>query len=89
MQALRSGPEREQSHGEGIANSISHRMALAAMLVGIPFLIMHGARQGAVVRIEGAGVFSVSSMLLYLSSTLYHALSVGEARPFSSGILAA
>ena len=80
MHALLTGSRREQSQGEEIANSISHGIALVATLVGTPFLIMHAARQGAAGLIVGASIFSATAILLYLSSTLYHALPLGNAK---------
>ena len=73
-------PKREQSQAEEIANSISHGIGLVAALVGAPFLIMHAARHGAAGFIVGTSVFSATAILLYLSSTLYHALPVGKAK---------
>ena len=75
-----SDPTREQSQAEEIANSISHGVALAAALVGTPFLIVHAARQASAGFIFGACVFSATMIILYLASTLYHALSAGKAK---------
>jgi hemolysin III len=80
MRQLPAGAEREQSHGEEIANSISHGLGLVAALVGIPFLIIHAARQGDGGFIVGASVFSATIIILYLASTLYHALPFGKAK---------
>lgn len=80
MRKLVLGPSREQSRGEELANSISHGIALVATLVGTPFLIMNAVRQGAAALVVGASVFSATAMLLYLSSTLYHALAPGKAK---------
>ncbi|MEK7322651.1 MAG: hemolysin III family protein [Pseudomonadota bacterium] len=71
---------REQSHGEEIANSVSHGLGLIAALVGTPFLITHAARQGDAAFIVGASVFAATMVLLYLASTLYHALPAGSAK---------
>ena len=79
MRAL-PAPRRQQSQGEEIANSISHGLALVAALVGTPYLIMHAARHGDARFVVGASVFAASMILLYLSSTLYHALPVGKAK---------
>ncbi|MEH6471221.1 MAG: hemolysin III family protein [Halopseudomonas sp.] len=70
----------KQSRGEELANSISHGIALVGMLVGTPFLIMNAAREGDSAQIFGTSVFSVTAILLYLSSTVYHALAVGKAK---------
>ena len=72
--------EREQAPTEEIANSISHGIGLGAALLGTPFLIIHAARYGDAVFIAGTSLFSASIILLYLSSTLYHALPAGKAK---------
>jgi len=71
--------ERPQSLGEEIANSVSHGVALLAAIVAIPFLIA-AARHLGVASIVGAGVFAATMLLLYLTSTLYHALPAGRAK---------
>ena len=73
-------PEREQSRGEEIANSISHGVGLVAALVATPFLIAHAVRLGDAGFIVGANVFAATMVLLYLASTLYHALPRGKAK---------
>lgn len=72
--------KREQSQREETANSISHGVGLVAALVGTPILIMQAARHGGPGFIVGAGVFSTTVILLYLASTLYHALPTGKAK---------
>ena len=71
--------ERTQSLGEEIANSVSHGAALLAAIAAAPFLI------GSVLHLDvasfvGAAVFAATMVLLYLTSTLYHALPVGRAK---------
>jgi hemolysin III len=71
--------ERPQSLGEEIANSVSHGVALLAALVAVPFLIA-AARHLGVASLVGAGLFATTMVLLYLTSTLYHALPAGRAK---------
>lgn len=73
-------PEREQSRGEEIANSISHGVGLVAALVATPFLVLQAVRRGDTGFIVGASVFAATMVLLYLASTLYHALPIGKAK---------
>lgn len=80
MRILLAGPEREQSQAEEIANSISHGIGLVAALAGTPFLVMHAARHGDAAFLVGTSLFSVTVILLYLSSTIYHALPIGKAK---------
>lgn len=75
-----AGPGREQSQGEEIANSISHGLGLVAALVGTPFLIVQAARHGDAGFIAGTSIFSATAAILYLASTLYHALPAGKAK---------
>jgi len=69
--------ERPQSLGEEIANSVSHGVALLAAIVGAPFLIV-AARDFGAAHIVGVSVFAATMILLYLTSTLYHALRPGR-----------
>ncbi len=71
--------ERHQSPGEEIANSASHGVALLAAIAAMPFLIVQASRLGAV-HVVGASVFALTMVLLYLTSTLYHALPAGRAK---------
>jgi hemolysin III len=80
VRILLAGPKREQSQAEEIANSISHGIGLVAALVGTPFLIIHAARLGDAGFIVGTSLFSATIILLYLASTLYHALPMGKAK---------
>jgi hemolysin III len=68
--------ERMQSLGEEIANSVSHGVALVAAIVGVPFLILSDGHPG----VTGIAVFAATLVLLYLTSTLYHALPAGRAK---------
>ena len=77
---LPAGPEREQSRGEEIANSISHGLGLLAVLVGSPFLIVQAALHGDAGFIAGTSIFLATAAILYLASTLYHALPSGKAK---------
>ena len=73
-------PKRVQSREEEIANSLSHGFGLLAALVAIPFLIRHAVRQGDAGFVVGASIFAATMVLLYLASTLYHALPAGRAK---------
>jgi hemolysin III len=77
--AVRAAPrslERLQSRGEEIANALSHGVGLALAIAGLPVLIVASLRGGAsVAEVVGVCVFGASAILLYLASTLYHALA--------------
>ena len=72
--------DRSQSVGEEIANAISHGVGFVAALVATPILITHAASQEGASAVVGASVFAATMLLLYLASTLYHALPHGRAK---------
>ena len=80
MRTFHSNFKRAQSKGEEISNSISHGIGLVGALVGTPILIMHAARNENAVFVVGTGIFSATMILLYLASSLYHALPKGKAK---------
>ncbi|HZN55960.1 MAG TPA: hemolysin III family protein [Candidatus Polarisedimenticolaceae bacterium] len=73
-------PERCPTLGEEIANSVSHGVGLLAAAIVVPALIVAAVRQGDGGFIVGASIFAGSILLMYLSSTLYHALPDGRAK---------
>jgi len=70
---------RSQSRGEEIANAVSHGVGFALAVASIPVLVIaalpHGAR-----AVVGAAVFAATASLLYLTSTLYHAITHARAK---------
>ena len=69
---------RHQSIGEEVANSISHGLGLIAAIVGTPFLILSAMRYADVSYVVGVSIFSATMIILYLASTLYHAMPKGK-----------
>jgi hemolysin III len=76
---MRAMTERPQTLGEEIANSVSHGVALLAAIAAVPILIDATRLLGAA-NVVGAAVFAATMVLLYLTSTLYHALPAGRAK---------
>jgi hemolysin III len=72
--------EPRQSLGEEIANSVSHGAGLVAAIAATPLLLRHAAQRGGGYFLVGTSVFGATIMLLYLASTLYHALPQGKAK---------
>lgn len=80
MRAAYEAGDRPQSRGEELANSVSHGFGLLAAAVAAPFLVVAAVEHGDTAFIVGASVFAATTLLLYLTSTLYHALPVGTAK---------
>jgi len=71
---------RPQSLGEEIANSVSHGVGLVASLVASPFLLVAAVQHRSAGNILGPSIFAGTMVLLYLTSTIYHALPGNRAK---------
>jgi hemolysin III len=76
----RTAIKRNQSPGEETANSLSHGIGLVAALAATPYLLRQVSEHSNTTFLVGASVFAASMVLLYLASTLYHALPGGKAK---------
>lgn len=64
--------KRLQSLGEEIANSISHGVGFLGAVAVTPVMIVKAIPDGAA-AVVGSSIFGATMIILYLSSTLYHA----------------
>jgi len=80
MTATPPPSDRVQSLGEEIANSVSHGLGLLAALAAFPVLVVNALHRGGATGALGATVFGTTVVLLYLASTLYHALPRNRAK---------
>ncbi|WP_165042947.1 MULTISPECIES: PAQR family membrane homeostasis protein TrhA [unclassified Adlercreutzia] len=71
---------REYRLGEEIANSISHGIGAALSIAAIPILTVIAVSHGGGIRLLAALVFSISLLLEYTMSTLYHAIAAEKAK---------
>jgi hemolysin III len=72
--------ERAQTLGEEIANSISHGLGLLLAVAALPILVHSAATRGGTANVVAASLFAGTMILLYLVSTLYHALPRGRTK---------
>ena len=72
--------QRPQSLGEEIANSASHAIGLMASVAAVPFLLVMALRRGSAWTVVGVSVFAATTILLYLASTVYHAMPPNRAK---------
>lgn len=66
--------------GEEIANSVSHGVGAALSVAAIPILTVIAVKHGGGLHLLSALVFSISLLLEYLMSTLYHAIAAPKAK---------
>lgn len=68
------------SIGEEIANSITHGLGLMLSIAGLAVLVTIAALHGTAWHVVACSVYGASLVLLYLSSTLYHAIQAPRAK---------
>ena len=62
---------------EELANAVSHGFGLLCAVAATPILIVAAARSGGAADVVGTSIFAATMVLLYLSSTVYHAAPTG------------
>ena len=72
--------DRPQTLGEEIANAISHGLGFLLAIASLPILVVDADRHGTPTHVVAVSVFAATMILLYLVSTLYHALPGGRAK---------
>ncbi len=66
--------------GEEIANSITHGVGVLLSIAGLAVLVTLAALHGSAWHIVACSVYGATLVLLYLSSTLYHAIQAPRAK---------
>ena len=66
--------------GEEVAHSVTHGIGLLAAIAGVVVLVLQAAATRDPWRITACAVYATTLVLLYGTSTLYHALSATRAR---------
>ena len=71
---------REYTLGEEVANSITHGIGVMLAIASIPILVVISLGAGDGVYLFAALVYSITMVLEYTMSTLYHAIAVEKAK---------
>ena len=65
---------RQQTSREEMANTISHAVAAILAVAAVPFLVIAAVDNGSPAVVVGVSVFSFTMVVLYATSSIYHAL---------------
>ena len=66
---------KKLSFGEEIANSVTHAVGALLMLILLPISAVYSFEQHGLLSAFGTSIFVISLFLMFLSSTVYHAMS--------------
>ncbi len=65
---------RKQSFFEELANAVTHGIAALLVLGSMPAMAIIAYRNGTTADVVGISIFCISILLMFLMSTLYHAM---------------
>lgn len=68
------------SRGEELANSITHGLGILLAITGLVLLILVAAWHGTARHVVSSSLYGSTLVLLYLASTLYHAVQQPKAK---------
>lgn len=80
MRSLEQPKTTKYSFGEEVASSITHGAGWLLSVVGLAILVAQAANTGGALRVVSCAIFGTTLVLLYASSTLYHALPSKKAK---------
>lgn len=61
--------------GEEVANSVSHGVASLLVLAALPAVSIVAFTKGTIIDVVGVTIFGISIFLMFMMSTLYHAMA--------------
>jgi len=69
------------SRREEAANSLTHGLGALLAIAGLAILVVSASRHGSARAVVGCVVFGATLVILYVTSTLYHAVPHSRAKP--------
>lgn len=71
---------REQTLSEEKANYITHAIGIAFSVIAIPVMIIYAVEKSTASTIWGVSVFGFAMLMVYIASTIYHAVQQNTRR---------
>ena len=68
------------SAGEELAHSVSHGIGILLSIAALAILVAHAALRGSAWEVTAAAIFGTTLILMYVASTLYHAIPFARAK---------
>jgi len=73
-------PDESFSAPEELAHSLTHGAGLLMAITALVLMVVFAAQRGSAIHIVSCSVYGVTLVVLYASSTFYHALPVGRGK---------
>ena len=75
-----TNPDETFSAGEELAHSLTHGAGLLLGITALIIMVVFAAQKGSAIHVVSCTVYGVTLVVLYASSTLYHALPAGRGK---------
>lgn len=69
------------TRAEEIANSLTHGLGIVLAIAGLAVLTAFAAQRGQALHVVSSAIFGSTLILLYTTSTLYHAITIERIKP--------
>ena len=80
--SLTSKLSKQLSFGEEVANSVTHAVGAVIALLLLPFTAVYSSQHYGATASVGMSVFVISLFLMFLSSTIYHAMAYASIQKY-------
>ncbi len=77
---LRKSPDETFSAAEELAHSLTHGVGLLLGITALVLMVVFSAQKGSPTHVVSCVVYGITLIVLYASSTLYHALPSGRGK---------
>lgn len=78
--SMKTKPQKDYTLGEEIFNAVTHGVGVLLAIAAIPLCVVQAVTHGGGLFLAAALIYSITMVVEYLMSTLYHAIAVPAAK---------
>ena len=78
--SMKTKPQKDYTLGEEIFNAVTHGVGVLLAIAAIPLCVVQAVTHGGGLLLATALIYSITMVVEYLMSTLYHAIAVPAAK---------
>lgn len=78
--SMKTKPQKDYTLGEEIFNAVTHGVGVLLAIAAIPLCVVQAVTHGGELLLAAALIYSITMVVEYLMSTLYHAIAVPAAK---------
>ena len=78
--SMKTKPQKDYTRGEEIFNAVTHGVGVLLAIAAIPLCVVQAVTHGGGLLLAAALIYSITMVVEYLMSTLYHAIAVPAAK---------